>query len=328
MPEQNLENHKITILKNWLIILLLSLSSQCLLAQGDGPRGFLLSPAGLWGINAKWINLNQNLLPSGNILVKDAEIKVNVFPTTVFHTFGIKGRFAQVVLMVNPGYATGTIEPDQPGIPAPDLNASGIADGVIGMKIGLIGAPSLNIAEFANHAPAFSLMGYFRLWYSGNYNSEQFLNMGTNRFTFEFGFPMSMPLYNSDRHTLWLEVFPSVQFFTTNNDPTIIAQAEESHQLPLFLIENHLTYNVIPKLWAGIDLRYQYGGELELDGEKQDNRNNILGGGVSAGYQLFPFLSGSASYGSILFGDNGAESQMIRISLVFVYANTKKIKGQ
>jgi len=104
--------------------------------------------------------------------------------------------------MVNPGYAFGTVVPDQPGIPSPELNASGIADGVIGMKIGLIGAPSLNIAEFAKHAPAFSLMGYFRLWYSGNYNSEQLLNMGTNRFTFEFGFPMSMPLYKSDRHTL------------------------------------------------------------------------------------------------------------------------------
>ncbi|MGL6268773.1 MAG: hypothetical protein ACRC2O_12655, partial [Chitinophagaceae bacterium] len=72
-------------------------------AQGDGPRSYLLAPKGVTGINAKWLNLSQNLIPAGTALIPGAEIKVDVFPVTLFHTFSLGGRFAQVIGMVNPG---------------------------------------------------------------------------------------------------------------------------------------------------------------------------------------------------------------------------------
>jgi hypothetical protein len=295
-------------------------------AQGDGPRSWLFSPIGLWGVNAKWIDMNQNLLPTGNILVKDAKIKVDVFPTTFFHTFGIKGRFAQVLFMVNPGSASGRLVPSTPSIPISQLHlsASGFSDGFLSFKLGLIGAPALTIKEFAEHKPAFSMMGYFRVWYSGTYDNSKPLNLGTNRTTFEFALPMNVNLFSRFTRPVWLEIVPTVQLYTANNNPTLITMADKSQQHPLFIIENHLTHNLTKRFWAGIDLRYQYGGVLALDGEKQDNKINILGGGISAGYQFLPFLSGSASYGTILIGDNNAYSDMFRLSTVFVYANTKK----
>jgi hypothetical protein len=66
---------------------------------------------------------------------------------------------------------------------------------------------------------------------------------------------------------------------------------------------------------------------LELDDVKQDNNINILGASVDAGYQILPILSLSANYGGILAGDNEARSGMFRISAVFVYVNTKKLKS-
>lgn len=294
-------------------------------AQGDGPRAFLLAPKGVWGINPKWMNLNQNFLPSGSILVKNADIKVDVFPTSLFHTFGIGGRYAQLIFMVNPGSASGTVEPGQPGIPAPQLNASGFGDGCIGFKIGLNDAPALDLKQFASHPMQPSMSFYFRLWYSGTYDANKPLNLGTNRTSYEFGLPMAIPFGTNPKRATWLEMYPSIRIYTANNDPTVITQAEKSQQLPLFLLENHLTHNFTSKLWAGLDLRYQYGGALELDGVNQDNIVNILGGGVEAGYQLLPFLSASAGYGTILAGDNDARSDMFRLSIVFVYANTKKL---
>jgi len=178
--------------------------------------------------------------------------------------------------------------------------------------------------DFTNHTPAFSMTAYFRLWYSGSYNSSKPLNLGTNRFTFEFGFPLAIPFSENPKRETWLEIYPSLQIYTSNNDPTLITRADKSHQQPLLLLENHLTHNFTDKFWAGADLRYQYGGVLELDDVKQDNKINILGGGISAGYQLLPFLSGNASYGGILKGDNGARSEMFRVGVVFVYVNTKK----
>ena len=98
----------------------------------------------------------------------------------------------------------------------------------------------------------------------------------------------------------------------------------EAKQRPLFGIENHLTHNVTKRFWAGLDLRYTIGGESIVDGQEQDNKINALGGGISIGYQLFPFLGATSSYGIVLAGDNGLEGNMLRFGLVFVYANTKK----
>jgi hypothetical protein len=309
-------------------IILTAMVSQGLRAQGDGPRTFLLAPKGIWGVNPKPTFLDQNFLPSGDILIKNADLHISVVPVTLFHTFGIGNRFAQLMVNLNPGSASGSVETPQPGLPAPHVSASGFADGFVALKLGLIGAPALDILQFSKHKPAFSMNGYLRLWYSGTYDRKKPLNLGTHRTTFEFGLPMAIPFGGNPKRATWLEVFPSARFYTTNNSPTLVTQADNSHQLPLFLLENHLSHNFTDKFWAGVDLRFQYGGSLELDGVKQDNRINILGGGITAGYQIASFLSASANYGSILVGDNNARSNMLRISLLFVYANVKKLQAK
>ena len=265
-------------------------------------------------------------MPSGDILIKDADINVNVVPTTLFHTFGIGGKFVQLMFMINPGSANGTVEANRPGLPAPEIKASGFSDGFVGVKYGLIGASALNLMEFAKHPHTFSLNGYFRWWYSGTYDKAKPLNLGTNRSTFELGFPMAIPFGKNPKRATWLEVYPSVRLYSNNNDPTLITRANKSHQLPLLLLENHLSHNFTSKFWLGGSLRYQLGGALELDDVKQDNKVNILGGSLDAGYQLLPFLGLSANYGGILIGDNEARSKMFRVSAVFVYVNTKKLK--
>jgi hypothetical protein len=323
---EKLTLHEVIMLLKHLGILLVLLIWGCsLMAQGDGPRSYLLNLTGLWGINPRAMHLNQNILPAGNILVKEADINVNVFPTTVFHSFGIKGRFAQVQFMFNPANASGRLTAIDPGFPTPVLKTKGFSDGFLGIKLGLIGAPALNAIEFGKHKRAFSMVTYLRTWYSGTYSSKKALNLGTNRVTFDIGFPMAIPIGKDGKLPFWLEVNPSVQFFTPNNDPSFVTNADVSKQQALFYLENHLTKNITPKFWAGVDLRYHYGGSLKLDGEVQDNKINILGGGISAGYQLLSFLGASATYSGILKGDNDAKSDMIRLSLVFAYINMKKL---
>lgn len=120
---------------------------------------------------------------------------------------------------------------------------------------------------------------------------------------------------------------PILQFiYTANNSPSIGTFADESHQLPLFSFENHLSHNFTDKFWASVTLRYQYGGALKLDGEKQDNTINIIGAGINAGYQVLPMLALQGGYGGIITGDNGAKSEMIRVVAVITYANIKKLQ--
>ncbi|HMQ67731.1 MAG TPA: transporter [Ignavibacteria bacterium] len=293
-------------------------------AQGDGPRAFMLAPKGVAGINAKWMNLNQNFLPGSNILVESANLDINVFPVTLFYNFGIADHYAQALFMFNPGKATGSITSNL-NIPYDNQSVTGFSDGFLGLKFGLIGSPALDLLQFAKHKPDFSLMSYFKLWYSGSYDSSNALNLGSNRLTYEMGLPIVIPVFKSSKNPLWIEAYPFIQFYSTNTEPSFISRSEESYQKPLFGLETHYTYNLSDKFWTGIDLRYQYGGEVELDGVTQDNKINILGGGLSAGYQILPFLSISGSYGKILTGDNNAKSDLIRLSLIFVYANTKNL---
>lgn len=294
-------------------------------AQGDGPRNLLWGPKGVTAFIPKWMDLNQNITP-GNVLIKDADIKIDVFPLTLIHNFSIGGRFAQIMMNAVPGTASGTFVANQPGIPAPELSATGFADGFVGFKLGLVNAPSLNVYEFAKHKHAFSMFGYFRVWYPGTYDEKKPLNLGSNRFTFDIGPVFNIQFSKNPKRSTWLESYPTIHLYTTNNSPSLGTFADKSQQLPLFSFENHLSHNFTDKFWAAVTLRYQYGGALKLDDVKQDNNINILGSGVSAGYQVLPMLSLQGAYGAILTGDNGAKSEMFRLVAVITYANLKKLK--
>nr|WP_214460632.1 OmpA family protein [Flavihumibacter fluvii] len=279
--------------------------------------------------------MNQNIIPAGSALVPGADIDVNVFPTGIFHTFSLGGRFAQVLAVITPGSATASATAVPPSFPIPrtSIDASGLSDGLVAFKLGLIGAPALNAVEFAKAPMRFSLFGEARYWYSGTYESSKLFNLGTNRGTFQFLVPMAIPLNNNRAHATWLEVAPSISFFGANTDPARnpvpgSTQVEKVTQAPLFIVENHLSHNFTPKFWIVGNLRFQQGGETSADGIKDDNTMSILGGGAGLGYQLLPFLGAYADYGGIISGDNGARSNMFRLSVTFTYLNKKKLEAE
>ena len=295
--------------------------------QGDGPRAHLFAPTGVWAINPKYLHLEQNLLPAGNILIEDLDVRVDVFPTTLVHSFSIKGQLARFYAMVNPGSLSA--QPDFTDANfSKEINASGFSDGFLAFEIGLIGAKAVDAIQFSKQNPHFSLMGYFRYWYSGTYDSDKIINLGTNRATFEFAAPMAIPFHKeASQNATWLEIFPSIQLYTDNNDPARGSFTDKVEQDPMFILESHLTHNFTKKLWVGADLRFQHGGTTYADGQSDENLISALGGGINVGYQFLPPLSGYIGYGTVLTGQNNISSDMLRFSLVFSYINLKKLKS-
>ncbi len=314
-----------------LLSIIAALSMQLAIAQGDGARMTLWGPTGVTGVIPKWMGLNQNMTPS-HILVKDIDLHINAFPVTVVHNFGIAGRFAQVMLNAVPANVSGDIVsstiPDNPIPQDFSINTSGFSDGFIGFKLGLINQPALNVKEYiAYKHKTFSMTSYTRIWYSGSYDQTENMNLGSNRWTFELGLPMNIYLSKKNpKRATWLEVYPAIHLYTANTNPTEITNANKTEQLPLFTIENHLSHSFTDKLWAALDLRYQYGGELKVDGTKQDNQINALGGGATVGYQIIPPLAAHISYGNVFNNPSHVEANMIKATVVFTYANLKKLK--
>ncbi len=163
------------------------------------------------------------------------------------------------------------------------------------------------------------MIGYLRFWYSGMYAPEESLNLGSNRFTIQYSLPMAIPLSQNRARMTWLEITPGIRIFTDNNSPQLLTQKAKIEQRSLFQLETHLSHSLSPKFWVAANLHYQLGGTTVLDGEVNDNQINMLGGSLSAGYKLLPFLSASADYGRRIFGDNGVNSRMIRVGMVFTY---------
>lgn len=300
-------------------------------AQGDGPRAELFAPVGVWGVNPKYLHLEQNLLPAGNILVEGANFKIDVFPTTFFHTFALGTNYARVLAMVNPGSgnATANINPQIP-IPINELSFDGFSDGFVAFEVGILNTPAVNVVEFAKLEPEVRVTGQFRLWYSGSYDSEKLVNLGTNRFALEFRSSLLIPLFKSlEQKQTWIEFVPKLQFFTDNNDPARSSTASKIEQDPFFMIESHLSHNFTKKLWASADLGYQYGGSTSADGVSDDNTINFMGGGASIGYQILPYLGAYGSYGTDFFnGKTDVNAEMLRLSVVFTYVNLNKLKKE
>lgn len=319
------------ILFNRLILLLCYVSLVVpAMAQGDGPRSYILLPKGITGINARWLGMSQNINATGTILVPKADIDINVFPITLYQTFSLGGRFAQVSFMANPGSASASAREVPPviALPQTSVSANGLSDGFVAFKMGLLGAPAVDAVQYMKKPMEFSLFADLRYWYSGSYDEGAFLNLGTNRPTYQIGLPMAIPLNKDLKRATWLEVHPAVMLFGTNDEPSRGTFADEITQAPLFSLESHLSHNFSPKFWAFVNLLYRVGGKTTTDGDEDDNQQNLLGGGAGVGYQFLPYLGAYADYGTILLGGTtDASSRMFRIAVNFTYLNTKKLKA-
>jgi hypothetical protein len=284
------------------------------LAQGEGARVYLPAPVGTNALSLTYMDMKSNMNFAGNIYVPGAEISSNVYALNYNRYFSVKGRLAEIWLTGIGGDVAGDVRNTVRG----DFSSSnsGIADPYAAMRVGLIGAPALDLADFVKTPYGFqmyALAGISLPW--GSYNKNTPLNLSTNRWAFRMGLPMAMPLGEKYGST-WLEINPNMYVYGDNDEPF---RADIRSQDNLYVLENHLSHNFTTKFWGSLDLRYQYGGETTTDGVSDDNKVNTWGGGATLGYSFNRTWSGFVSYGQVLNSGDGVELDMWRARLIFVY---------
>lgn len=288
-------------------------------AQGDGPRSQLPMPVGTNVLVPTWLNLNMNSDFSQSVLRADVDVNADILLGIYIRSFAIGDRYAQIWLVPNWGTLDASVDVarDGGGTVSRSVRESGFGDPYAAMKIGLIGAPALGLADFMKHKPTFQLYAYAGVYLPvGDYDSDRLLNLGTNRWGYRVGLPMVFPIGNP-KDQINLEIHPGITFYGDNSDPT--GGAGEVSQDELYQVEFHLSRNFSPKWWGSIGGRYRYGGETRTDGVADDNQQDVFGGELTLGYAFTPHLGLQATYGQVVFDGDGSVSDMIRLRMNYAF---------
>jgi hypothetical protein len=286
-------------------------------AQDDGPRVYLLAPVWARALTVFAVAKQGNEEPDVGSVSPGSDFETNIVVLRYVQTFSLAGRQLSPFLIVPFGRTTTLI--NLPGESA-SPSSSGLGDIQIGGVLGLIGSPALSAQDYATAKPGFST-GLFAKMYvpTGAYNASQSVNLGANRFAYQFGLPTTLALGTSyrDPALTTLELFPTLTFYEDNDNPH---GASRSSQDPLFSVEGHLTHNLSRTFWLSGDLLYRQGGETFTDGVSNDNGMQGLSGGASAAFVLGRKATVILTYERVIErNDNGPDGWFFRSALVLPF---------
>jgi hypothetical protein len=274
-----------------------------------------LAPVGFNVIAPLYLNMSSNFNLQQDILIEGGDVRSEVVPVSLIRFFRIKDRFAQVWVTPMWGTVSGSVSNEALTLDLPRV--SGFTDPYVAARVGLIGAPALQLDSFIHHVPGFQLYGLIGANIPvGDYQQNRPVNLGTNRWAIRVAAPMVMPFATGHPARPWvLEFTPSLMLYSTNSAPY---GATERTQDPQFIAEAHFSRNFTKKFWAGVDLRAQQGGETHTDGNDDDNRISQLGGGATIGYQVLAPLGIYVGYGSVWLSDK-SEGEMFRTRVTMMF---------
>jgi hypothetical protein len=156
-------------------------------------------------------------------------------------------------------------------------NLAGLVDPRFKLSVGLVGAPSLSLAEFAR-APRPTAVGLSLTivppW--GQYSSRQLVNLGYNRWAVKPEVGISHPV-----HRWTFDASAGVWLFTTNE--SYYPAHAVKRQDPVVALQGHASYSLPRRSWLAINATWFAGGETRVDGALNPDlqRNTRVGAVLS-----------------------------------------------
>ena len=205
--------------------------------------------------------------------------------------------------------------------------ASGYGDPMLELGLNIIGPKAIkNIPDLLRYEPTFSLDVILDVAAPlGEYDSEQALNLGQNRWYGRVGAPLVWQIgsWVPGRRTTF-ELLPSVWMFTDN---TNYVNGQKLETDPMFQWEAHLTRDFTENFWFSLDGNQMTGGKSTVNGVEGESLNN-LGVGLTLGYQLTDNLSFTTAYMSTINDSSPSDLKMDGVTLSLTYGWHKIGEGQ
>jgi hypothetical protein len=152
-----------------------------------------------------------------------------------------------------------------------ERTVSGFGDATFRFSTNSYGAPAMSMEEYKGYKQNVIVGGSIQVTAPlGRYDSHKAVNIGTNRWAIkpELGISKAWG-------PLALEAAPAVTFYTDNDD----FLGRSRSQSPIFSVQGHLSYSVLPGLWVALDGTYYAGGRTTIDGIEGDDlqKNSRIG---------------------------------------------------
>jgi len=237
-------------------------------------------------------------------------------------TFSLLDRSAMAAIILPMGRISGEVT-----VAGKTYNQStnGFGDPMLEFNVNLFGPPAQNnIPDALRYEPGFSvdLLADLALPI-GEYDSNQPLNLGQNRWYGRLGAPVIWqlgPWVPGQRTTL--EFLPAVWLFGANDD--YVGQKLETD--PMFQLDAHLTRDFTEHVWGALDASWYSGGQSTINGVAGEKLNN-LGVGLTFGYTINDNLNLTFGYKSTVNDSAPTDLQMDNFMVTLVYGWHPLIEG-
>ncbi len=208
--------------------------------------------------------------------IEDAKARITSTSLTYVRTLSVAGRSANIG--ISTPYVVGDLEGLVLGQFA-SAHRSGLGDLAVRGTINLVGAPAMSQQEFRAFRPS-RLVGlsFLVIGPAGQYDSTKLVNIGTNRWAFrpEIGFVRVMKRWAFD-------VYLAGTYFTDNTD---YAGGQTRKQDPILGTQAHARYSFSPRMWAALDANFWTGGQTEVEGIPNDDRQQNSRVGLTVVYRF------------------------------------------
>jgi len=237
-------------------------------------------------------------------------------------TFSLFDRAAMAAILVPMGRISGDVT-----VAGRTFNqsASGFGDPMIEFNINVLGPPAQkNIPDVLRYEPGFSVDLLADLAIPiGDYDSDQPLNIGQNRWYGRLGMPIIWQLgqWVPGRRTT-LEFLPAVWLFGDNTN--YVGQTLSTD--PLFQLDAHLTRDLTEHFWGAIDGAWYYGGKSSINGVAGEELNNV-GIGLTLGYQINDNLNLTVGYKTTVNDNAPGDLRMDSFMVTLVFGWHPLIEG-
>ncbi len=283
-------------------------------AQDLEPRFLSSSPT---GTNFSGVAYGYS---SGNILLNGLEVenlnaKINTFIPFYGRSFKLFNKLTKISVA-----APYSVAKFNALVSDVDTTAyrNGFNDFSFKMSMILIGDQVSSLKEFAKRKQKkFKLGTAFKVKVPlGRYDETKLLNLGANRWAFQFKIASSYTLTKK----LLLELHIESWFFTEN---TSYFNGNTLKQKPLLSTQLHAIYLFGPKFWASASVGQVAWGETSINGVAKNNNQKNSRFGTSISYKVGKQSSLKASITNGLYTGKGADFTSVLVGYSFVWFDKK-----